>query len=71
MPHKSQNRVPDINFNRVDDKGWPTDTVAAAVLFNIRDTIEANERAAAARDEALLRVLRRIDRRLALRVKLR
>lgn len=67
MPHKSQNRVPHINFNRVDADGWPTDTVAAAVLFNIREAIEAQT--AVLRKQ--LTVSRRIDRRLALQVKLR
>jgi hypothetical protein len=71
MAHKSENRVPSINFLSVDKDGWPVETVTAAILFNIREAVEASDRNAAIRSDALLRVLRRIDKRLAKRVKLR
>jgi hypothetical protein len=72
--HEQPARTPDVRLHLNDDGTWSHGTVTNALLFDIRGAIEAQTavlREANACARAHLTVSRRIDRRLAKRVKLR
>lgn len=63
----STDRAPAVEMLGTDDGRYGYDLLQTSVLYNIRDVIEAQNGLA----RETLRVLRRIDKRLARRVKLR
>lgn len=65
--HEPPARTPAVHLILNDDGTWPTNAVSAALLFDIRRTVD--EQTSLQRET--LRVLRRIDKRFARRVKLR
>lgn len=72
--HEQPARTPDVRLCLNDDGTWSHGTVTNALLFDIRRAIEAQtavQRDALSVARLQLTATRRIDRRLALRVKLR
>lgn len=70
MPAKtidSTERAPAVEMRGTDDGRYSYDLLQTSVLYNIRDAIETQN----GLTRETLRVLRRIDKRMALRVKLR